>query len=289
MHADSLPLSSDLTTAAEIIGRGGVVVLSGAGLSTESGIPDYRGPDGAYSRNHTPITYQLFRDEPRGRHRYWARSYLGWPFMRDRQPNAGHLSIAALGSHGLVSGVITQNVDSLHHKAGSSTVIDLHGRLDTVMCMTCGLRGSRDALQDRIASFNADWEGVATSFNPDGDVEIADSAVESFVMVDCSSCSGPLKPDVVYFGESVPPARVADSYALVDRAASLLVLGSSLQVYSGRRFVTHAHKLGLPIVIINQGETKSDDLATVRIDAPLGATLSTLSSMCSVPLAERLR
>lgn len=281
MHADSLPLADELTAAAEIVGRGGVVVLSGAGLSTESGIPDYRGPDGAYSRNHTPITYQLFRDDPRGRHRYWARSYIGWPLMREKQPNAGHLSIAALENSGLVAGVITQNVDSLHHKAGSSSVIDLHGRLDTVMCMACGLRGSRDALQSRISSLNTDWEGVATSFNPDGDVEIADSAVDSFVMVDCSSCGGSLKPDVVYFGESVPPGRVADSYALVDSASALLVLGSSLHVYSGRRFVTHAHKLGLPIVIINQGETKADALATVRIDAPLGATLSELSSLSS--------
>lgn len=285
MHADPVPIASELNAAAEIIGRGEVVVLSGAGLSTESGIPDYRGPDGAYSRNHTPITYQLFRDDPRGRHRYWARSYIGWPLMRGKQPNTGHLSVASMGSVGLVSGVITQNVDSLHHKAGSSSVIDLHGRLDTVMCMACGLRGSRDALQSRISSLNAGWEGVATSVNPDGDVEIADSAVDSFVMVDCTACGGPLKPDVVYFGESVPPARVADSYALVDRASSLLVLGSSLHVYSGRRFVTHAHKLGLPIVIINQGETKSDELATVRIDAALGATLSTLSSMCSTPVA----
>jgi NAD-dependent SIR2 family protein deacetylase len=256
-------------------------VLSGAGLSTESGIPDYRGPGGAYSRNHTPITYQLFRDDPRGRHRYWARSYIGWPMMRDMQPNAGHLSVAALESAGLVTGVITQNVDSLHHKAGSSAVIDLHGRLDTVMCMACGLRGSRDALQSRISSLNAGWEGVATSFNPDGDVEIADSAVETFVMVDCTACGGPLKPDVVYFGESVPPARVTDSYAMVDSASSLLVLGSSLHVYSGRRFVTHAHKLELPIIIVNQGETKADDLASVRINAALGETLTALTDICS--------
>ena len=281
MHSGSIAPADGLTAAAEIIGRGGVVVLSGAGLSTESGIPDYRGPGGAYSRNHTPITYQLFRDDPRGRHRYWARSYIGWPMMRDMQPNAGHLSVAALESAGLVTGVITQNVDSLHHKAGSSAVIDLHGRLDTVMCMACGLRGSRDALQSRISSLNADWEGVATSFNPDGDVEIADSAVETFVMVDCTACGGPLKPDVVYFGESVPPARVTDSYAMVDSASALLVLGSSLHVYSGRRFVTHAHKLGLPIIIVNQGETKADELATVRIDAALGETLTALTDICS--------
>ncbi len=277
MHAETLPPTDVLTAAAEIVGRGGVVVLSGAGLSTESGIPDYRGPGGAYSRNHTPITYQLFRDDPRGRHRYWARSYIGWPMMRNMQPNAGHLSVAALESSKLVSGVITQNVDSLHHKAGSSSVIDLHGRLDTVMCMGCGLRGSRDALHARIAAVNEGWEGAATRINPDGDVDLPDSSVEAFAMVDCAACGGPLKPDVVYFGESVPPARVADSYAMVDGASSLLVLGSSLHVYSGRRFVTHAHKLGLPIVIINQGETKADDLATVRLDAPLGTTLSLLS------------
>lgn len=270
-----------LTEAASIIGRGGVVVLSGAGLSTESGIPDYRGPSGAYSRNHTPITYQLFRDDPRGRHRYWARSFIGWPFMRDKQPNAGHLAVAALGSAGLVSGVITQNVDSLHHKAGSTSVIDLHGRLDTVMCMACGLRGSRDALQERIASLNAGWAGKATFFNPDGDVDIADSAADTFVMVDCTACGGPLKPDVVYFGESVPPQRVTESYELVDSASSLVVLGSSLHVYSGRRFVTHAHKRGIPIVIVNQGETKADDLASIRLDAPLGSTLTRISDLCS--------
>jgi NAD-dependent SIR2 family protein deacetylase len=281
MHAESLPPTDGLTTAAEIIGRGGVVVLSGAGLSTESGIPDYRGPGGAYSRNHTPITYRLFRDDPRGRHRYWARSYIGWPMMRDMQPNAGHLSVAALESAGLVTGVITQNVDSLHHKAGSSAVIDLHGRLDTVMCMGCGLRGSRVALHDRLASVNAGWEGAATRINPDGDVDLPETSVDAFVMVDCTACGGPLKPDVVYFGESVPPARVTDSYAMVDAASSLLVLGSSLHVYSGRRFVTHAHKLGLPIIIVNQGETKADELATVRIDAALGETLTALTDICS--------
>jgi NAD-dependent SIR2 family protein deacetylase len=281
MHAESLPPLDGLTTAAEIIGRGGVVVLSGAGLSTESGIPDYRGPGGAYSRNHTPITYQLFRDDPRGRHRYWARSYIGWPMMRDMQPNAGHLSVAALESAGLVTGVITQNVDSLHHKAGSTAVIDLHGRLDTVMCMACGLRGSRVALHDRIASMNAGWEGAATRINPDGDVDLPETSVDAFVMVDCTACGGPLKPDVVYFGESVPPARVTDSYAMVDSASSLLVLGSSLHVYSGRRFVTHAHKIGLPIIIVNQGETKADELATVRIEAALGETLTALTDICS--------
>jgi NAD-dependent SIR2 family protein deacetylase len=281
MHSGSFVPDEGLTTAAEIIDRGGVVVLSGAGLSTESGIPDYRGPGGAYSRNHTPITYQLFRDDPRGRHRYWARSYIGWPMMRDMQPNAGHLSVAALESAGLVTGVITQNVDSLHHKAGSSAVIDLHGRLDTVMCMACGLRGSRVALHDRLASVNAGWEGAATRINPDGDVDLPETSVDAFVMVDCTACGGPLKPDVVYFGESVPPARVTDSYAMVDSASALLVLGSSLHVYSGRRFVTHSHKLGLPIIIVNQGETKADDLASVRIDAALGETLTALTDICS--------
>jgi NAD-dependent SIR2 family protein deacetylase len=281
MHSGSIAPADGLTAAAEIIGRGGVVVLSGAGLSTESGIPDYRGPGGAYSRNHTPITYQLFRDDPRGRHRYWARSYIGWPMMRDMQPNAGHLSVAALESAGLVTGVITQNVDSLHHKAGSAAVIDLHGRLDTVMCMACGLRGSRVALHDRIASMNAGWEGAATRINPDGDVDLPETSVDAFVMVDCTACGGPLKPDVVYFGESVPPARVTDSYAMVDSASSLLVLGSSLHVYSGRRFVTHAHKLELPIIIVNQGETKADDLASVRINAALGETLTALTDICS--------
>jgi NAD-dependent SIR2 family protein deacetylase len=273
--------SSHVIAAASIISHGGVVVLSGAGLSTESGIPDYRGPSGAYTRNHTPITYQLFRDDPRGRHRYWARSFIGWPLMRDLQPNSGHLAVASLESSGLISGVITQNVDSLHSKAGSSSVIDLHGRLDTVMCMACGLRGSRESLHDRIAAVNAGWEGAATRINPDGDVDLPESSVDAFTMVDCTSCGGALKPDVVYFGESVPPARVAASYERVDAASSLVVLGSSLHVYSGRRFVTHAYKRGIPIVIINQGETKADDLATVRLDSPLGSTLTHLAELCT--------
>ena len=281
MRADPLSPADGLTAAAEILGRGGVVVLSGAGLSTESGIPDYRGPGGAYSRNHTPITYQLFRDDPRGRHRYWARSYIGWPMMRDMQPNAGHISVAALESAGLVTGVITQNVDSLHHRAGSTRVIDLHGRLDTVICMGCGLRGSRSALQTRIDAVNDGWEGAATRINPDGDVDLPESSVDAFAMVDCTSCGSALKPDVVYFGESVPPGRVTDSYAMVDAASSLLVLGSSLHVYSGRRFVTHAHKLGLPIIIVNQGETKADELATVRLHSALGETLTALAEVCS--------
>lgn len=271
--ADATP---ELTALADLLAQGGVVVLSGAGLSTESGIPDYRGPSGAAQRKHAPMTYQAFRSDPRARHRYWARSHLGWPHMRDARPNDGHRAVAALEAAGLVDAVITQNVDALHQKAGSRTVVDLHGRLNQVACLSCGMRVSRDALHAQVAAANPGWDALPTLTNPDGDVELPEEAIDAFVMLDCRSCGGALKPDVVYFGESVPPERVARCYALVDEARTLLVLGSSLTVYSGRRFVMHAHAHGIPVAIVNQGPTRADDLAAVRIDAPLGITLTGL-------------
>jgi NAD-dependent SIR2 family protein deacetylase len=261
---------------ADLVSRGGVVVLSGAGISTESGIPDYRGPTGASMRRHAPMTHQSFVRDADARRRYWARSHVGWRIMRTAQPNTGHRAVADLEKAGLVTGVITQNVDGLHQAAGSEQVVDLHGRLDRVMCLHCGSLSTREDIDRRLGQVNAEWRTTVLAHNPDGDVDIPDADLDRFTVVDCLDCGGPLKPDVVYFGDSVPRDRVEESYALVDSASSVLVLGTSLHVYSGRRFVVRAAERGIPVAVVNQGPTRADDDAVVRIDAPLGSTLSTL-------------
>jgi NAD-dependent SIR2 family protein deacetylase len=268
-----------LDAVAGILGRGNVAVLTGAGISTESGIPDYRGPSGATLRRHAPMTYQVFTGDPNARRRYWARGYLGWHQFAKAPPNAGHHAVAAMERSGVVSGVITQNVDGLHQRAGTQAVIDLHGRLDRVICLACQAIEPRPSVHARIAEANADWNATVTAINPDGDVDIAEEHLDSFTIVDCRECDGTLKPDVVYFGENVPAVRVEESYALVDASDALFVLGSSLHVFSGRRFVMRAAKDGKPVVIVNQGPTKGDAFATHRVDAPLGETLQALASV----------
>jgi NAD-dependent SIR2 family protein deacetylase len=259
----------------DLIADGAVVVLSGAGLSTESGIPDYRGPSGL-ARRAEPMTYQTFVRGAAARQRYWARSHLGWRHVDRAEPNAGHRAVAELERRGLVSGIITQNVDGLHQAGGARQVIELHGRLDRVVCLSCGQLTGRDELDERLRAANAGWAAEVTVINPDGDVVLDDAAVEGFRVVDCRACGGLLKPDVVFFGENVPRARVDDCYALVEPAGALLVLGSSLTVMSGYRFVRHAAGLGIPVVIVNQGATRGDAHAMARLDAPLGQTLAAL-------------
>jgi NAD-dependent SIR2 family protein deacetylase len=263
---------SGLSTLVELVGRGGVVVLSGAGLSTESGIPDYRGPTGR-ARRATPMTYDLFVNDPAARQRYWARSFLGWRLMSQAVPNDGHRAVATLQSLGLVDGIVTQNVDGLHQAAGARDVIELHGGLDRVICLHCGQRTARAELDERLREANPTFAALVTRVNPDGDVELPAEAVASFRPVDCADCGGLLKPDVVFFGETVPRERVQACFALVEAARSLLVLGSSLSVMSGRRFVVRATNLGLPVAIVNQGPTRGDAYASFRLDAPLGPTL----------------
>lgn len=265
---------------ADLLGRGGLAVLSGAGLSTESGIPDYRGAEGSLRRN-TPMTYQEFVGDPVGRQRYWARSFVGWHRIRAALPNAGHVAVARLQARGLLSGIVTQNVDGLHQAAGADPVIELHGGLDRVACLNCHAVTARGALDHRLREANPGWVDRATALlrgaaNADGDADLPEHAVTDFVVVPCESCGGTLKPDVVFFGEAVDPGLVAASYKLVERSAGLLVLGSSLTVMSGRRFVLRAAKLGLPVAIVNRGETRGDAYATHRIDAPLGETLTSL-------------
>ena len=266
---------------------GGAVVLSGAGLSTESGIPDYRGPSGR-ARNAAPMTYQAFTASAAARQRYWARSHLGWRHIAGAAPNTGHHAVASLEQRGLVTATITQNVDGLHQAAGAAAVTELHGSLHRVACLGCGQRTSRVWLDERLRAANPSWapSGVMVPpgleetgpqetwpvINPDGDVAL--ESTDGFVVVDCLACGGVLKPDVVFFGESVPKPRVEECFDRVSAASSLIVLGSSLTVFSGLRYVRHAVKLGMPVVIVNQGPTRGDPLASVRLDAPLGDTLT---------------
>jgi NAD-dependent SIR2 family protein deacetylase len=261
-----------------LLSDGGALVLSGAGLSTDSGIPDYRGATGSL-RRHTPMTYQTFTRDPRGRHRYWARSYVGWRQIERARPNPGHRAVAALQRAGAVGEVITQNVDGLHQAGGARDVVELHGGLDRTVCLACGDVAGRAALDARLRAVNPGFRPEATDeVNPDGDVELPDEALDGFVMVDCLACgSGPLKPDVVFFGETVPRDRVDSCFGLVDRARSLLVLGSSLTVMSGYRFVIHAAKRGIPVAIVNSGPTRGDAKADLKVDAPLGMVLPELA------------
>ena len=259
-----------------LVAAGEVVVLSGAGLSTESGIPDYRGPSGA-RRRHAPMDYRVFLGDAGARHRYWARSYLGWPQIARARPNDGHRAVTALQDAGALAGVITQNVDGLHQAAGTRDVIELHGGLDRTLCLGCGERASRRTLDHRLRAANPGFGAVIDEVNPDGDVELSDAQLGDFRMVGCLVCGGTLKPDVVFFGENVPRERVERCFELVDMAGAVLVLGSSLTVLSGFRFVRHAARRGIPLAIVNQGPTRGDALAAVRVDAPLGVVLPALA------------
>ncbi|WP_422740290.1 NAD-dependent protein deacetylase [Micromonospora sp. WMMD729] len=274
-------MTTSVQELAELVAGGQVVVLSGAGLSTESGIPDYRGPSGV-ARRHTPMTYQAFTRDPVARRRYWARSHLGWRLIARATPNAGHRAVARLQDAGLVDAVITQNVDGLHGAAGSDRVVELHGRLDEVTCLDCGNLTSREEVDRRLREANPDFVARVAAVNPDGDVDLPDEQVAQFRPVDCGICgTGMLKPDVVFFGETVPPQRVARCFALVEQARAVVVLGSSLTVMSGRRFVIRAAKQGIAVAIVNQGPTRGDGYATVRVDAPLGEVLPALAERVS--------
>ncbi|GAA3456647.1 MULTISPECIES: Sir2 family NAD-dependent protein deacetylase [Dactylosporangium] len=267
-------MEQSVAALSALVGKGGVLVLSGAGLSTESGIPDYRGPSGLRRGNAQPMTYQTFTRDPIARRRYWARSHLGWRTIARAAPNAGHHAVGRLQDLGLLTGVITQNVDGLHQAGGAAGVIELHGALDRVICLDCGQLSGRDLLDARLGAANAGYAAEAGALNPDGDVELTDEQAAGFAVVDCTDCGGMLKPDVVFFGETVPAPRVQACFDLVERSAALVVLGSSLTVMSGRRFVVRAAKLGLPVAIVNQGPTRGDGLASLLLDAPLGAVLS---------------
>jgi NAD-dependent SIR2 family protein deacetylase len=249
-----------------------VFALTGAGCSTASGIPDYRDDRGEWKRR-PPVMIQAFRSQDSVYRRYWARAYAGWPRLTAAEPNAAHRAFAAWEDAGTLLHLVTQNVDGLHQRAGSRAVVDLHGRLDIVVCLDCGERTSRTALQTAMAAANAGWSVEATTA-PDGDSDVEAAAMASFVPPRCEVCGGLLKPDVVFFGENVLRDRYADARDALARADALLVAGSSLMVYSGFRFVRHAHEAGLPIAIVNRGRTRGDDLAELKIERDVGAALT---------------
>jgi NAD-dependent SIR2 family protein deacetylase len=253
-----------------------IAVLTGAGCSTESGIPDYRGP-GTRARARNPVKYRKFVEDAHARRRYWARSLVGWPRFRSAVPNAGHLALAELEQSGRVVGLVTQNVDRLHHAAGSTRVVELHGALTEVRCLACGRITPRDHMQERLLALNPHWDVRRAELAPDGDAELTDEQIAGFREVGCDACGGVLKPHVVFFGEAVPRATVDAAWSIVDAADVLLVVGSSLAVFSGYRFVRGAKERGMPVAILNLGESRGDPLADVRVDARIGDALPRLA------------
>ena len=285
---DSLTMNLEVLTAApgaadallELVRDRRIVTLVGAGCSTESGIPDYRGPE-SIRRPRRPIQYREFVDSAATRARYWSRSMVGWPRIGAATPNAGHRALAQMERGGSVRGLITQNVDGLHHAAGNRRVVELHGSLAHVRCLECGDRSGRAAYQERLKEANAEWAerflvrsgpGDAEAA-PDGDAELPLEAMAAFRVPSCAACGGVLKPDVVFFGENVPAETVARAWELYQEAEVLLVVGSSLTVYSGRRFIYRAQKEGVPIAIVNLGPTRADDVAAVKVEGRLGEVL----------------
>jgi NAD+-dependent protein deacetylase sirtuin 4 len=276
-------MSLELDSLAELLAGRRIVALTGAGCSTESGIPDYRGGGRTGPRN--PIQHDAFMRQPEVRRRYWARATLGWERFKAARPNAAHAALAQLEASGPLAGVITQNVDRLHHRAGSRRIVELHGAIADVRCLGCGGHEPRADLQERLLAANPAWlpralrelEGEG-GVRPDGDAELSAETVALFQVVDCLRCGGPLKPDVVFFGGTVAEPTLTAAWALLGDAQALLVVGSSLTVYSGFRFVRRAHELGIPIAIVNVGPTRGDALAQARVSAPVGQVLPHLAS-----------
>lgn len=250
-------------------------VLTGAGVSTDSGIPDYRDADGQWKRP-PPVTYQAFMHEAATRQRYWARSLIGWRSFGRAHPNASHRALARLEQRGHVEMLLTQNVDRLHQLAGSERVIDLHGRLDQIRCMACEKRLSRTEFQQLLESLNPDWVSLDAVEAPDGDAELAGVDFSRFNVPPCPHCGGILKPDVVFFGESVPRERIEAAVEALHRADAMLVVGSSMMVYSGFRFARMAAQVGMPIAAINLGRTRADELLTLKVEQDCGEALATL-------------
>ncbi|MEF8753449.1 MAG: NAD-dependent protein deacetylase [Accumulibacter sp.] len=252
-----------------------VVVLSGAGLSTASGIPAYRDRHGRWQQA-TPIQHRDFLTSAPVRQRYWARSFVGWPRLGRASPTAGHRALSEMERRGVVSWVITQNVDGLHQKAGSRRVIELHGGIGTVLCLACGQRFLRSAVQEWLRSANPGMEDVAVCPGPDGDATLAEAIARTFQVPGCPDCGGMLKPDVVFFGDSVPRVRVSAATQAIDAAPALLVVGSSLMVYSAFRLADYAQRQGKPVLAVNDGVTRADHLLACKVEGECGAVLGRL-------------
>lgn len=265
-----------------------VTVITGAGVSTGSGIPDYRDPAGEWKIGK-PIEFGPFKRSATTRKRYWARSYVGWQRFGRARPNDAHRALAALELAGKVDTLVTQNVDGLHQRAGSRNVIDLHGDLGQVRCIGCDTVFPRTGYQQQLERANRNWHAEVFRFRPDGDAELAEGRHRDFHVADCSRCGGIVKPDVVMFGEAVPKARVRAAAAAVDRSDALLVVGSSLMVYSGFRFARQAFAANKPVAIVNRGRTRADDLATLKIDADCAGALSDAVRQLSIEAATTLQ
>jgi NAD-dependent SIR2 family protein deacetylase len=249
-----------------------VFVLTGAGCSTASGIPDYRDANGEWKRP-SPVTYQAFVGDPVVRARYWARSMVGWPRVAGAVPNAAHIALAQWQASGQLSVLVTQNVDGLHQRAGSEAVIDLHGRLDEVLCLTCSARQPRSEVQQQLQDENPEWAGLRAASAPDGDADLEGYHFDRFRVPECQVCGGLLKPDVVFFGENVPRIRYEAARVALEDSDAVLVVGSSLMVYSGFRFVRFAHEGGKPVALLNRGHTRADAIADLKLDADCVETL----------------
>ena len=257
-------------------------VLTGAGCSTDSGIPDYRDADGEWRRGR-PIMLQDFLANERARKRYWARSVVGWARMRAARPNGAHHSLASLEAQGRLAQLVTQNVDGLHQAAGSRSVIDLHGRIDAVRCLGCGRRLPREQVQLELVRRNPAFARLDAPGAPDGDADLEDVRIEAFEVAACDACGGLLKPDVVFFGEGVPGDRVRQAMAAVDAADAMLVVGSSLMVYSGYRFAHAMAEAGKPIAAVNLGRTRADDLLALKVTDRCADALSFLLRDAAAP------
>lgn len=256
---------SDIDKLVEFLHRRkNIAVLSGAGCSTGSGIPDYRDENGNW-KNAQPVQFSDFVNSSKVRKRYWARSFAGWSRISSAIPNAAHTALAELELSGHVGSIITQNVDNLHRVAGSQEVIDLHGVLQKTRCLQCAASGQRSGWQARLEDCNPDWHADVSAYTPDGDADLAGVNYLNFIVPDCPFCGGVVKPDVVFFGEAVPSARVDAATEKLEQSDALLIVGSSLMVFSGFRFARLAHEANIPIVIINHGRTRADDIATQKL------------------------
>lgn len=270
--------SPDLASLADFAERHPrLFVLTGAGCSTDSGIPDYRDVNGDWKRP-SPVTYQAFTGDALTRRRYWARSLVGWPTMATARPGAAHHALTRIEAAGRVEMLLTQNVDGLHDAAGSRKTIDLHGRIDTVRCLGCEARTPRADLQQLLRERNPAWAALEANAAPDGDADLEGRDFATFDVPDCPVCGGMLKPDVVFFGESVPRERVQAAFAALAAADAMLVAGSSLMVYSGFRFVQAAVAAGKPVAVVNLGRTRADGLTTLKVAQPVGEALTTLAA-----------
>ena len=277
--AHAAPLEPASTDLRDFVGRHlRLLVLTGAGVSTDSGIPGYRDRDGNWRRS-PPITVQEFLRSTAARQRYWARSMIGWPLVTGARPNAAHDALARLESDGRIGLLVTQNVDGLHQRAGSAHVLELHGNLRRAVCLDCGTEASRETIQRRLEADNPDFPNASAAAAPDGDADLTADSLDAFHVPACTRCGGVLKPDVVFFGDNVPRERVHEAFAALDAADAMLVVGSSLMVYSGYRFCEHAARTGKPIAAINLGRTRADALFAIKVERPCAEALAALAGL----------